>query len=189
MTALRLAAGAKLSSTGLELPDHLPFEQWEAIGRQLARLGSATAWAIADWLFYGQWADYGKRYEEAIAMTGLDYQTLRHRTSIAGKFAPCRRRHKLSFGHHAEVAALPEAEQDAWLDRAEQYGWSRNELRERLQRERELDAGASTSTLEQLRITVDEERLERYHAAAARVGAELNAWAIAVLDVDAAKVD
>jgi hypothetical protein len=40
-----------------------------------------------------------------------------------------RRHETLSFGHHAEVAALPEPEQDFWLRKAETLGWSRNELR------------------------------------------------------------
>ena len=40
-----------------------------------------------------------------------------------------RRRDSLSFGHHAEVAALPEAEQDYWLRKAEQLGWPVKRLR------------------------------------------------------------
>ena len=36
-----------------------------------------------------------------------------------GRFDLSRRRDKLSFGHHAELAALPEHEQDEWLDQAE----------------------------------------------------------------------
>jgi hypothetical protein len=37
---------------------------------------------------------------------------------VARRFAMSRRRDTLSFGHHAEVAALPEPEQDFWLREA-----------------------------------------------------------------------
>jgi putative SOS response-associated peptidase YedK len=39
-----------------------------------------------------------------------------------------RRREVLSWSHHREVAALPPAEQDEWLDRAEAEKWDRNDL-------------------------------------------------------------
>ena len=35
----------------------------------------------------------------------------------------------LSFGHHAEVAALPEHEQDHWLRKAGEFSWSTTRLR------------------------------------------------------------
>ena len=41
----------------------------------------------------------------------LDYQTLRNYAWVARRFAMSRRRDTLSFGHHAEVPALPEPEQ------------------------------------------------------------------------------
>jgi G:T-mismatch repair DNA endonuclease (very short patch repair protein) len=40
-----------------------------------------------------------------------------------------RRRDGLSFGHHAEVTALPEAEQNFWLRKAQNLGWSVKQLR------------------------------------------------------------
>jgi hypothetical protein len=47
-----------------------------------------------------------------------------------------RRRDKLSFQHHAEVAPLPEPDQDLWLNRAERLGWSLSELRRQLRNAR-----------------------------------------------------
>jgi hypothetical protein len=38
---------------------------------------------------------------------------------VAARFKPSRRRDGSSWTHHAEVAALPDDEQDAWLDRAQ----------------------------------------------------------------------
>jgi len=113
---------------GVVFPHRLPFEAWLGVGAQLAAVASASAWCLGDWLAYGQ-AAYGGRYREAVARTGLDYQTLRNYAWVAGRFELSRRRDTLSFGHHAEVAALPAPEQDFWLRKAEQFGWPVRRLR------------------------------------------------------------
>jgi len=114
--------------TGLVFPHRLPFEAWLEVGAQLAAAAAASAWCLGDWLAYGQ-AAYGGRYREAVQRTGLDYQTLRNYAWVAGRFELSRRRDSLSFGHHAEVAALPGPEQDFWLRKAEQFGWPVRRLR------------------------------------------------------------
>jgi hypothetical protein len=126
---LALGRGVLAERTGLKLADEVPFETWRDVGARLGRISDASAWWIADWVFQGQWR-YGKRYEEALALTGLDYQTLANYKYVAGRFDVSRRRENLSFAHHLEVASLPLDEQDACLDRAEKEGWSRNALRE-----------------------------------------------------------
>ena len=98
------------------------------IGRQLEAVASSSAWCLGDWLSYGR-AAYAGRYRDAVEQTSLDYQTLRNYAWVAGRFPLSRRRDTLSFGHHAEVAALPEPEQDFWLRKAGDLGWSRNHLR------------------------------------------------------------
>jgi hypothetical protein len=135
-----LGDGAQLSKTGLRLQKNLPFERWVEIGEQLGQFMRAAAWAIGDWVFHGQW-EYRKRYEEALAVTGLDYGTLRDYAYVAGRFELERRHAKLSFTHHRIVAALKPAEQDRWLKRAETEKWSSKELLEHVRQERELDAG------------------------------------------------
>lgn len=61
---------------------------------------------------------YGRRCRGAIAVTGLDYQTLRNYAVVARRFDLSRRRDSLSCQHHAEVCALSDSEQDRWLDLA-----------------------------------------------------------------------
>lgn len=65
----------------------------------------------------------------AVEQTALVYQTLRNYAWVARRFPVSRRRDSLSFGHHAETAALPEPEQDFWLRKAAEQHWSRNQLR------------------------------------------------------------
>lgn len=113
---------------GLQLPSQLPFEKWLQIGQGLAAAESWSAWRLGDWLIYGENCFEG-RYRTAVAQTSLEYKTLRNYAWVARRFVFDRRRIDLSFGHHAEVAALSEPEQDFWLRKSEELGWTRNELR------------------------------------------------------------
>jgi hypothetical protein len=114
--------------TGLDLPPRLPFERWLDIGIQLSAAATSAAWCLGDWLAYGEKA-YASRYRRAIELTSLDYQTLRNYAWVARQFPLSRRRDTLSFGHHAEVAALTEPEQDFWLRKAEHHHWPVKHLR------------------------------------------------------------
>lgn len=131
-------AGGRILATriGLRFLPGVTFEQWADAGTKLARLVDSLAWCVGDWLVYGQ-ERYNGRYAATAAVMGLDHQTLRDYAWVAGKFDTTRRRAGLSFQHHAEVASLPPGEQDVWLDRAEQHGWSRNRLRLQLREARE----------------------------------------------------
>jgi hypothetical protein len=175
----------RLTAHGLVLPDELTFEEWEQAGKFLTRLANASAWAIGDWVQHGQYAGYGEKYETALEQTGLAYGTLRNYASVAGRFDLSRRRDSLSFTHHQAVAALPDREQEAWLDHAQEYGWSAAELIDRLRRDRELTS-TPVPLLEQLRLTVPADRIAGWQAAATAAGFELADWAYRVLDAAAA---
>src|SRR5262245_11948880 len=123
--------GAQAQRSGLLLPHGLSFDVWRQIGSQIFLVTNSCAWWVGDWLAYGE-DSFGDRYKQVIEETSLDYQTLRNYTWVAKSFTMSRRRDSLSFGHHAEVAALTEVEQDEWLTRAERFMWSRNELRRRV---------------------------------------------------------
>lgn len=113
---------------GLALPSRLPFERWLNIGMQLSAASTSVAWCLGDWLAFGERAFAG-HYRQAVEATCLDYQTLRNYARVARRFGMSRRRDTLSFGHHAEVAALAEPEQDFWLRKAEAHNWSVKQLR------------------------------------------------------------
>jgi hypothetical protein len=169
---------------GLRLPASLSFQRWQALGRRIGSITNASSWWLGDWAFYGE-GTYGKKYKQAIALTGLDYQTLRNYAWVAGRFDLSRRRDKLSFGHHAELAALAEREQDEWLDKAERNRWSRNELRTQLRSEKRVGV---TSGAELVRLNVDTERVERWRAAADAESLALTDWLVAAADDAAHRV-
>jgi len=174
---------------GLQLPRRLSFEKWVSIGQQLSAVSSSSAWCLGDWLVYGQ-ETYTGRYRDAIEQTSLDYQTLRNYAWIVRRFTWSRRREALSFGHHAEVAALSEPEQDFWLRKAEELGWSRNQLRHQVRtslRERsgtgcasESDDSADGEVLSEepsIQVKLTPEQLVLCQEAAAREGLSIEAWA------------
>jgi hypothetical protein len=113
---------------GLQFPQRLSFERWLRVGFHLSSMTTTLAWCLGDWLVYGE-SHFTGRYRQAIEQTSLDYQTLRNYAWVTRRFTPARRRDGLSFGHHAEVAALTESEQEYWLRKSEELSWSRNRLR------------------------------------------------------------
>lgn len=125
----------------------------------------------------------GPRYRAAIAATGLDYQTLRNYAVVARRFDLSRRRDNLSFQHHAEVCALPEPQQDRWLDLAAEYHWSKQELRHRIRRAMRI--GHGTHEPHVLRSSVDGEHEQRWRQAAARSRCSFEEWIIRALDAAA----
>ncbi|MBV6697757.1 LmbU family transcriptional regulator [Kitasatospora aureofaciens] len=169
--------------TSLTLPARLPIDAWLRIGRNLTATADSAAWWLGDWLVYGQ-DRYPERYRRAIDETALDYQTLRNYAWIARKFPPERRRTGLSMQHHAEVAALPPVFQDLWLDRAEQGGWSRNELRRRIRSAATSDTPPQALATE-LRLAVSHARRSVWEDAAERANCDLTEWMLRVLDAAA----
>jgi hypothetical protein len=144
---LSLSSAVAARRTALRLPEDLPLVSWRRIGRQINLIGDSSQWWLADWLVYGQ-ARFPDRYKQAVAETSLEYQTLRNYAWVARRFEMSRRRDKVSFQHHAEVAALPEPDQDLWLNRAERLGWSLSELRRQLRTARSNAVEGRSATAE-----------------------------------------
>ena len=116
-----------------ELP--MDLRRWITYGKRFARLGSASNWWIGDWIRYGN-AHYGEKYGAASKTTGYDRQTLMNMAYVSSRFNTQRRREGVSWSHHAELAALPEEQQDAWLDLTEREHLSVRSLREEVRRGR-----------------------------------------------------
>jgi hypothetical protein len=128
---LQATVDVQMTDTGWCPLGDMSFEQWEAAGQQLQRMGRAWQWWIGDWVRYGE-QRYGEKYAQAIELTGLEYGTLANIISVARRVDTSRRRENLSWSHHAEVASLEPPEQQAWLERAEHDGLTVAKLRSRL---------------------------------------------------------
>jgi hypothetical protein len=124
-----------LTPTSWGAHEGMPFSEWVAHGRRLGVMGRGVGWWIGDWLRFGN-AAYGERYTAASRTTGYDRQSLMNMVYVASRFEPPRRRERLSWSHHAEIAPFEPAEQDQWLDRAERDRLSVRDLREAIRTQR-----------------------------------------------------
>lgn len=175
------------TACGLQLSADIDFDAWAALGARMAPMTSACAWCLGDWLVFGERA-YGQRYKTALEATSLDYQTLRNYAWVARTFPLSRRRDRLSFQHHAEVAALPEPQQELWLMRAERSRWSRNELRRQLRAMRGLERRLDGHEAVVLRVPVTSDREQRWRRAAAARDERLADWLSRAADAAADSV-
>jgi hypothetical protein len=185
-------------SVGLAIKSTLSYDAWLRLGKQLSIVATSSAWCLGDWLVHGE-RQFNGRYRAAVEQSGLDYKTLRNYAWVAKRFPMERRREDLSFGHHAEVAALSDPEQKFWLEKAKTYSWSRNELRNQIRlslRERspEADKDNEVSTTnrgevlstgqdqcETFRLNVTSDQLMQWKQAADKAGLSVEDWVINTL--------
>lgn len=126
-----LEKSGAVTETSLTLPPDLPFDQYEALATMFGQLHRTSAWLIGDLLNYGEKV-YGETYTQASAATGLAEQTLMNYASVCGRVPRSRRKKKLPFSVHAEIASMSPADQEKWLRLAAQGGWTRSQLRDEL---------------------------------------------------------
>lgn len=169
------------SRVAMSFSNQISVEQWAQIGPLILRHADLSNWWLGDWVAFGQ-RNCGSRYQEAIAATGLGYKTLRNYAVVTRRFEVSRRRDTLSFGHHAEVCALDDDQQEHWLDLAQQHRWSRAELRQQLRGDQER---GPTPRLPALRLPLDTARVELWRRAASASGRDFQAWVIAAVDAAA----
>jgi hypothetical protein len=117
-----------LSKIGLVVHGEPTFETWEELGGFLNKAEGAVHWWLGDWANYGEHR-WGEMYTQAIEATGFAEQTIMNDKWVAGALEFSRRRENLPWSHHSEVAALPLAQQDELLAKAEKEGWSQSRMR------------------------------------------------------------
>lgn len=121
------AAGA-ITPTALILPPDTPYDQCEALAAMFGQLHRTSAWLIGDLLNHIERV-YGETYAQAAEATGLTKGALMNYTWVCSKIPRSRRRPKVAFSTHMDVAALEPADQDHWLKEAEKNHWTKEELR------------------------------------------------------------
>jgi hypothetical protein len=123
-----LYSGFRLHENGLT-PIGVPsLQEWRECGRFLRHAQASVHFWIGDWLNFGEQA-FGTPYEKVIGETGFDYQTVASAKWVAAKIALSRRRETISFEIHKEAAVLLPDEQEVFLTRAGQEGWTVQQAR------------------------------------------------------------
>jgi hypothetical protein len=128
------------TAIGLTLPPNLPFADWRYLGLQLGHTRSAMLWAIGDWFRHGR-NRYGIQKLTALEdwdRNGLSYQRCFDLAWVAGAFPVSRRREKISFSAHQEVAGLEPADADRLLDWVEEDPTNIRSTRELRKKVKEL---------------------------------------------------
>ena len=140
-------AGFALSATQLSVQGEPDFQSWHMVGRYLERCDSACQWWCADWLNYAddhpEWKDECEQVISDLYGNRSD-RTLANLRTVGRAYQPSRRRDRLSFSHHADLAGQPEHVQDELLDWCEpdapdKTPRPRSELRKELKRRREQE--------------------------------------------------
>jgi hypothetical protein len=187
VTAHSQLTQVRMSRIGLQIPNGLKYDDWAKAGRQLSGIVDSSAWWLGDWLVFGK-ANYSDRYQLAIQNAGLRYQTLRNYAWVARRFPADRRRAKLSFRHHAEVASLPFEEQERLLDLAEHDQWTTKQLRNAIQHNRGGEVDQPDVVELNSRIAVPSSRVGMWRKAADQVGIDFDQWVLVMLDRAATEV-
>jgi len=127
--------GVKVTPVGLEIDESLSEEQLSVVFACLHRVTNATNWMWGDALAFAgrKWGNRhtDSKYDEANQITGVAIPTLKAAKFTAEHIPAARRRPKLTFTHHLEIAFAYDdpAIQDNWLDRAIKEKLSASQLR------------------------------------------------------------
>jgi len=119
----------RLHKNGLTPLGKPTFTDWQQCGAFIHEAEKSVQFWIGDWLNFGE-KTWGKRYEEAIQQTGLEYQTLRDYKWVASSMPLSLRNDKLSFYHHRELASLEPEQQTYLLNKAVAESWSLIKLKQ-----------------------------------------------------------
>lgn len=119
---------------GLAVEGQPSLDEWLEAGALLNKAADSVHWWIGDWLNYGM-EHYALTYEKATELLkqrrlNFSYGTLRNDKYVAIQIPLSRRRDKLDWSLHQEVAPLPPQQQEYWLGYAEEHNLKRSELRE-----------------------------------------------------------
>lgn len=124
-----IVSSFRLHKNGLTPIGKPTFTEWQECGVFIQEAEKSVQFWIGDWLNFGEKA-WGKKYQEALEKTGLDYQTLRDYKWVASSVPLSLRNDKLSFHHHREVASLPPLQQTHLLSKAASLFWSLIKLKQ-----------------------------------------------------------
>lgn len=133
MNKMQAAESTQMDRLGLVLSNEVTFDEWASFAPRIKEALQSAAFAIGDWLVYGQerfekqlyfegmqpipgTRDVpGNAYEAALAATGIPKATLKQYAYVSRNIPRDRRVEALSWEHHRMVAALEPPQQSEWL--------------------------------------------------------------------------
>lgn len=130
-----LVLAGRTTTTALDLPTDLSYDEWEEVGRTLGKIASGCQFWVGDWIRYGEdQAEWGEKYSQALEETGLEYPTLSNYVHVAKAIPPNERNPEVSWSHHRATTGLSKAERKVVLDLAAENGWRKADLEREVKR-------------------------------------------------------
>lgn len=137
----RMEQASALGPTYLDLSGRpeLSLATFESLARFFGSVHDGSKWWISELILQAE-ARFGESAYQIAEATGRSERTLQNWCWVASKVARSRRRERLNFTCHYLVASMEPAEQDCWLGRAEEEGWSSRDLQEAIRASRAVEA-------------------------------------------------
>ena len=119
----------RMTSAGLVISRELSFTEWMACGQKLAAFASGLAFAIGDWLVYGQGrGEYGDTYERAQQLTGKSYETLHQYDRVSRTFPIEARDPRVAWSLYRLALVLNEGGRRRAIHLAAEKNWSQRDM-------------------------------------------------------------
>lgn len=111
----------RITPLGIEFDSDISRDEWVQLGQQLGNAGRSIGFLIGDWLNYGNGkGDWGNAYDQAMRITGMEYNTLAMYARVAKNVQFSTRVLNLPFELHRKIAPIKDPEdQKKWLKIAE----------------------------------------------------------------------
>ena len=119
-----------LMTTGVVVAGPETIEGWSDAFEWCWKVRKASGFWLGDLAMLGE--KFGEEATQVLEATGYAYQTIEDAKWVARSIESSRRREDVSFSVHKEIAKLPPAEQDAWLQTAADENLTREEVRRRI---------------------------------------------------------
>lgn len=128
----------RFTLSALEIRPGMPINDWVELGRFLKRAGDSVGIWRGDWVNYGK-HEYKKKYEEAIALTGLAEGTLMNDVWVSKAIPISLRSEVLTSKHYKYLAPLKSKSKiRKWIERAikgdKGKAWSASRLNKEINR-------------------------------------------------------
>lgn len=131
-----------VTPVGWIAPAVMTYDEWEAYGLEIAQVNHSINWIIGDWLNAGE-ERFGDMAAQAWDIFGFDYSKLSQLKWVSSRIMLTTRVVDISWTMHREVASLPPDEQEHWLNRAANFGWSSRQLKQELTAHKQQQIQAS----------------------------------------------
>jgi hypothetical protein len=113
------------------------FKTWAASRSLVLANYDAGRWTLTDWAVTGV-ERFGDSANHILA-NDAERHLFRQALLVGRKFPRDKRHARLSWWHHLEVVALPEADAHTWLTKAEKNAWPTKDLRTEIRRALAID--------------------------------------------------